>query len=141
MNLYLGTKDYEKVLEKANKLAATGSDTLYCISGMYYAAHVLKLLGNTDEALKRYKELSIYLRKLSIRVPTFYEVYMYRLLCHKELEEYDKALELADYIENLYPDKADAYAMRYAIYIDMGMTDKAEEQKEKVKLLNPNFKL
>lgn len=141
MNIYLGMKNYDKTLEQAKKLAGTASDSLFCISGMYYVPHIMKLQGQSEEANKKYKDLSVYLRKLSIRIPTFYEAYIYRLLCHKELKEFDKALELADYIENLYPDRFDAYAMRYTIYTDMGLLDKAEEQKLKAKALNQNLQI
>lgn len=139
MNLYLGKKDFDKSLENALKLESTHSDTLFNISGIYYVAHILKQKGKTEEAMSRFKNASVHLRKLSIKIPTFYEIYLYRLLCHKELGEYEKALELAEYIENLYPNKSDAYAMRYAVYTDMGMTDEAEAQKQKAKELNPDL--
>ena len=139
MNLYLGQKDYDKSLEQAKKLSSAKTDTLYNISGMYYEAHILKQKGKQEEAKAKYKDTVTYLRKLSIKIPTFYEIYVYRLLCHKELGEYEKALELADYIENLYPEKADAYAMRCVVYSDMGMEEKAEEQRQKAKAINPNL--
>ena len=60
---------------------------------------------------------------------------------HKELGEYDKALELADYIEELNPESSDSFSMRYAIYMDMKEYAKAEEMKKKVEAINPTLKL
>ena len=139
MNIYMGKKDNDKAIQQAKKLSGTQSGTLFSVSGMYYLPHLMKQQGQVEEAQKMFKELSSYLRKLSIKLPEFYEIYIYRLLTHKELGEYEKALELADYIETLYPDHFEAYAMRTLIYNEMGRTEEAEEQKAKAKALNPNL--
>jgi len=141
MNLLYALKDYRKALEHAEKLAALNSNTLYSVSGKYYAAHIQKTLGETDAANECFKRLRIEFRKLSIQNPTFYELYMYRLLCHKEIGEFEKALQLADYIEALFPDRSDAYALRSLIYTDMGKTAEAAEQRQKAKALNPDLNI
>lgn len=141
MNLYVSTKDYAKAIEVAKVLETTGSETLYSISAMYYIPYIWKMQGRNEEAFNRFKELVSVFRKLSIKYPNFYELYMYRLLSHNEIGEFDKALELAEYIENLYPEKADAYALKFTIYSAMGETIKAEEAKAKAKSINPDLKI
>lgn len=141
MNLYVSTKDYAKAIDVAKVLESTGSETLYSISAMYYIPYIWKMQGNTEDAFNRFKELVSLFRKLSIKYPNFYELYMYRLLSHNEIGEFDKSLELAEYIENLYPDKSDAYALKFTIYSAMGDTEKAEEAKAKAKSINPDLKI
>lgn len=141
MNMYVSVKDYAKALDIATVLENTNSETLYSISAMYYIPYIWKIQGKEDDAYKRFKELVSIFRKLSIKYPNFYELYMYRLLSHTEVNEFEKALELADYIENLYPDKSDAYALKYTVYTAMGDTEKANAAKEKAKSINPDLKI
>lgn len=141
MNLYVSTKDYAKAVDVAKVLESTGSETLYSISAMYYIPYIWKIQGKNEEAFARFKELVAIFRKLSIKYPNFYELYMYRLLSHNEIGEFDNALELAEYIENLYPEKVDAYALKFTIYSAMGDAEKAEEAKAKAKSINPDLKI
>lgn len=141
MNLYVSRKDYDKAVEVATVLEGTGSDSLYCVSAMYYIPYIWKMQGKNEESIARFKELVSIFRKLSIKYPALYELYMYRLLSHNEIGEYDKALELAEYIESLYPERADAYALKFTTYSAMGDVEKAEGAKAKAKALNPDLKI
>jgi len=136
MHLYLIKNEHEKCLALAKTLESTGTDTIYSVSGKYYAAYLLQKLNRPEEAMNKFKEVSTYLRKLSIKKPSFYEVYMYRLLCYKELGEYDNALRLADYMGDLYPERADAHAFRFTVYSAMGETDKADKERVLAKSMN-----
>ena len=141
MNLYVSIKDYERAIDVAKVLEDTKSESLYCISAMYYIPYIWKLQNKTEESFNRFKELVSKFRKLSIKHPNFYELYMYRVLSHTEIKEYDKALELAEYIEDLFPERFDAFALRYTIYTAMGETEKAEEARIKAKELNPDLNI
>ena len=50
-------------------------------------------------------------------------------------------IELADYMENLYPDRADAHAFRHFIYKEQGDSAKAEESKNAALKINPGMSL
>ena len=141
LDIYGKTENYEKVLEYSQKLGAMRSGVFYDCTARYFHAHALDKLGREEEAKVEYRKLTTLLRKTTIDTPSFYEGYIYRLLSHTRLGEYDKALELADYIENLYPEKADAYAFRHFIYKEQGKIDKAEEQKRLALEKNPAMKL
>lgn len=141
LNVYFALSEYEKALDVASSLAERESENLYTMSGKFFVPQILQKMGRKAEALPEYRKLSSYFRKVTVNNPHFYEVYLYRLLCHKELGEFEKALQLADYIETLNPTSSDAYAMRYAIYKDMNMEDKAEEMKKKVARINPGLQL
>lgn len=141
LNTEFALANYDNALMIAESLANRPEENLFSVSGKFYVPQILQKLGKEEEAKKHYRELTSYLRRVTINSPHFYEGYLYRLLCHKELGEYDKALELADYIENLNPSSSDAYAMRYAIYKDMKQEDKALEMKEIVAKINPELQL
>lgn len=141
LNIYFAKDKLEKAYETAKLLSARENENLYTMSGKMYVPQILQRIGKNEEALAEYRRLASYFRTVTVRDPHFYEVYLYRLLCHKEIGEYDKALELADYIETLNPSSSDAYAMRYTIYKAMGQTDKMEEMKKIVAKINPELKL
>lgn len=141
LNAYNGLGDLERGLPLARELAARGKDNLYTVTGMYYVPFILKKQGQTEEADREFRRLTSYLRRVTVKNPHFYEGYLYRLMCHRELGEYEKALELADYIEALNVNSSDAFALRYSIYTAMGDTEKAEEMKKKVAQINPDLKL
>lgn len=58
---------------------------------------------------------------------TFYECYLFRALAHKNLKEYDKALEMGEYIINLREESPDGYMTMADIYKAMGNTEKSDE--------------
>ncbi len=141
MNIRYGMKDYTKTLELAEKLAGRETVDVYSVTGRYFVPFIQKKTGNTEEAQRGFRELTSDLRKVTVRFPHMYEAYLYRLLSHKELGEYDKALELADYIEDLDEHSADAFIMRYAIYKDMGDEENAAKMKEVVRKMRPDVQL
>ena len=141
MNLQYGLKEYDKALDNAERLAALENETLFCVSGKYYAAYIRKTMGQAEAANKIFRKLVAEFRRLSIKNPTFYELYMYRLLCHKEIGEFEKALQLAEYIEDLFPDRADAYTLRSLIYEDMGLTVEAETARAEARKRNPSLNI
>lgn len=141
LDIYGKTENYEKTLEIADVLMKMNPGEFYESTARYFRAHSLDKLGRVDEAKAEYRKITSLLRKATIENPSFYEGYMYRLLSHTRLGEYDKALELADYMENLYPERADAHAFRYFVYKEQGDNVKAEEAKGTALKINPNINL
>lgn len=139
MDTYGKTNRFKELLEVSEILIKTPSNTSYYGAAKYFHAHALEQLGREDEAMKEYRNLTKEIRKLTIQEPSFYEGYIYRLLSHTKLKEYDKALELSDYLENMYPDRSDAHAFRYFIYKEKGDTEAADCEKEIAKNMNPNL--
>lgn len=141
LNICFALEQYEKASDIARTLAARENENLYTMSAKFYVPQIMQKIGKSADALNEYRRLSSYFRRVTVNNPHFYEVYLYRLLCHKELGEYEKALELADYIEHLNPSSSDAFAMRYAIYRDMKDDKKAEEMRQVVAKINPGLQL
>lgn len=141
LDIYAKTEKYEKVLEFSKKLIDMNSGVFYDSTAKYFHAHALDKLGRDAEAKNEYRKLTTHLRKVTIETPSFYEGYIYRLLSHTRLGEFDRALELAEYMENLYPEKADANTFRHFIYKEQGDLAKAEEQKKLALEKNPSINL
>lgn len=141
MTLFQRKGNFEKVVDLSTKLIAADPDLQYDSMARYSHAEALEKTGKVDEAKREYKEMTSSLRKKTIENPGFYEGYILRLLSHSKVGEYDQALKLSDYIENLYPERADAHAFRYYIYKEMGDTEKAEAEKSLAKNIDPMFQL
>ena len=141
LDIYAQTENYEKLIEYSPVMLSVDAGPFYESTAKYFYAHALDKVGRVDEAKVEYKKLTSELRKVTIETPSFYEGYIYRLLSHTRIGEYDKALELADYLENMYPERTDANAFRYFIYKEKGDLDSAEEQKNLALAKNPDIKL
>lgn len=141
LDLYSKTGAYENILSTADQLIKMDPGIFYDSTAKYFKAYALDKLGRSEEAYGEYRKLTSYLRRITIDNPSFYEGYIYRLLSHTALKEYEQALELAEYIENLYPDRVDAHAFRYFIYKEQGDIEKSEIEKQKVHEIDPEKKL
>lgn len=141
LDLYGKLDMHEKTIAVAEKLIALKPNHFYLYTAKFFLAHAAEQLGKTDDAKAQYRKLTSELRKATISDPTFYEGYIFRLLSHTRIGEYEKALSLADYIENLHPERADGHAFRHYIYKTMGDTEKAEAEKKLALQQNPDIKL
>ena len=140
MNFYIIDKDYEKSLEQANALVKTDAKDLYYHSGLYYRALSLKNLGKTEEATHFYKEASSIYRLYTLKNPIAIDVYLYRAMCMKDLEQYDQALELLDFINSLDDQVAEIYTLKAEIYRILGRKALEEEEMKKAYKLKPELK-
>lgn len=141
LDIYGKSENYVKTMEMADVLINMKPGEYFESIAQYFHAHSLDKLGRVDEAKAEYQKLTSVLRKSTINNPSFYEGYIFRLLCHTHLGEFDKALELAEYIENLYPDRSDAHAFRHFIYKEQGDKEKAEQEKTAALKINPNLNM
>lgn len=139
MDIYGKTNQNEKLLTIAEKLLDEQYGLFYNATAMFFHATALDELGKKENAIEEYKNITKKIRKATIHNPSFYEGYIYRMLSHTKLGEYKKALELADYIECLYPDKADSHAFKHYIYKEMGNIEMAEKEKSEAQKFKSNF--
>jgi len=71
---------------------------------------------------------------------THYECYLYRALSHMKLKEYEKAIEMGEYIVDLQPEKADGYMILADIYRNMEDFEKSDEYFKIAQEKNPALK-
>lgn len=137
----VGLLQYQEIIDVADRIVRLdGVDTSVKASAQFYHAMANKELNNTEAAMAEFRKLSKEFRKLTIESPGLSDVYMLRLLCHCQLEEYDKAFALADYLQGIAPDAADGHAYRHLIYKQMGDEEKAAEELAEARKINPDLR-
>ena len=58
----------------------------------------------------------------------------------KDIEEFDKALEILDFVIGVNAEIAEVYALKAEIYKSLGKHSQAEEQREKAYALKPELR-
>lgn len=141
INIYASLNKFDKVEKIASYMMNKDNDVFYDSTALFYHSLALLKQDKEEESKVEMKEALKRIRNYTILDPSFYQGYIYRALLHKELNEYDEAVRLTDYMENLFPERPDGYIIRYGIYLDQGNMDDAEQVKNKIKELDPSFSL
>ena len=140
LTFYFKDGKYEEVIKVTEGMMKDEEADIFAgSSAQFYHAQALMHIGQEEQALEEFRRITKEFRKLTISVPSFYEGYVYRLLAHRALKEYDEALSLADYMVNLFPDRPDGHAFKHIIYQDLGQNELAEEERKLANDLDPNF--
>lgn len=141
LNTYIATLDYPNIIKFADQLLGKPDiDPSVIAAAEFYRALSMRETGKTEEAMEKFRKLTRSLRKLTIDNPENIDIFIYRILTHSALKEYDKAFELADYLGKVSPNAADAHAFRSLIYKDLGDEEKAAAELEEAKRINPDLK-
>ncbi len=133
-------KKYEMAMEMAKVLVNQKSNSEFVVSAIYHIGEIANELGKINEAAEYFKDATKKLRQISMSSRTHYECYLYRALAHMKVKEYDKALEMAEYIVELQPERADGYMIFADIYRDMEDFDKSDEYFKIAQEKNPALK-
>ena len=135
--IYTDTKEYEMVVNTAKKIIDLQEyDTIY-FSALYYYAYGLKMLGKTQEATKAFEEAAkIMLQACSINSGLL-DLYIYRAICYVELKDYERALEMVEYVETVDENIAEVHYIKHYIYKDSN-PEKSEAELNIAKNLNPD---
>lgn len=139
MNLYLTEPNYQKALEQASEIIKQDLEDLYYYAALYYRPFCTKQLGNADEARKFYKEANSIYRLATLKNPAAIDIYLYRAMCLKDMEEYDKSLEMLDFIAGLSDQIAEVHTIRADIYRIQGRKSLAEEELKKAYQIKPEL--
>ncbi|MBD7912322.1 MULTISPECIES: hypothetical protein [Clostridium] len=119
MNHYLSTKQYDKLIKNSEVLVKEeDSKDSSLMSAYYYRALSFRML-NKDKENKYYGEACKIYKDITISKPTNIDAYLLRVLCHKDLKEYSRALELIDCILMIKKDYKPALDLRSSIYREM----------------------
>lgn len=141
MNLLLATSDFEEALVMAEELLRKHTNDNFYRAALYYKPYFLGKLGRQEEAMTAYKEAIKLYRLITLKDPAALDAYIYRAMCLKDLESYNKALELLDFILDINAELAEVYVLKAEIYQAMGRTAQAKEQKQKAQSLKPDLHL
>ena len=139
MNLYLAKPDYVTALEQAKALVANDAEDMYYYAALYYRAFCTAKLDNAEEAKKFYKEANSIYRLATLKRPEAIDVYLYRAMCLKDMEEYDKAMEILDFILGLSLEVAEVYMLKGEIYRIQGRKSQSDEELQKAYKIKPEL--
>ncbi len=136
-NCYMGHEDYEKLLQCSNELIEKSEDDYSKNAALYFKPYAIKRMGNNDEAYALYKEAIEEFRRQALEMPGNLDAYMLRIMCLKDIEEYDKALELIEYVIGLSPERPEPRIVKISILESQGQKDKAKEEEKILNALLP----
>ncbi|WP_167955704.1 tetratricopeptide repeat protein [Anaerosporobacter faecicola] len=137
LNIYMILGEYAKLLSHAELLTKVEPADNFSTAGWYYQAVAVKKMGMGYK--KEYLEAISYYRKRTFEDSTNFDCYLFRCMCLKDIEEYDKALELVDYVMLIYKNSADLHLIRSHILRAKGEDKKAEEEIAIAKTMNPTM--
>lgn len=140
INLALTIPDFESALSNANAIIEKENSNSYYFAALYFKPYCLKKLGKEEDAQKYYKEAISFYRMATLQNPSAIDAYLYRIMCLRDVEKYDEALELLEFMENLSEDIAEIYTIRADIYKMTGKDALVKEELEKAYKLKPELR-
>ena len=141
MNMKLAVPDYKGAYEMAVSLIKADEGDDYYYAALYYRPFCLKEMGQNEDAKTFYEEANKIYRIGTLEKPEAIELYLYRSMCLKDIGEFDKALDILNFIFNLGLEVAEAYLLRSEIYRIQGKDVLAEQDRKKANELKPELNL
>lgn len=137
MMFYSGQKEYGRLKGLAGQLKEMDVKDSFRAAAQFAYAEAVEHMDGKEAAEELYQKMTKDFRKLTIANPTLYEVYIYRLLSHCAVGEYEKALELADYISNAKPGLSDGHLYKAYVLEKAGRGQEAKEERRKAQTAAP----
>lgn len=128
VNCYIEKEMYSNAAE-ASQLLIDYGDMQYSIPSYYTLGVAYKKNGETEKAEEAFKDAVSVLRSISLKDPSIADTYVFRALSLKEIKEFDKALELADYLIKLDDKSANFHSVRASILEEMGREEEAQNER------------
>ena len=128
VNCYLEKKEYQSAIECSKELISYG-ELEYAIPSYYTLPYAFAKSGEVEKAEAQYKESVSVLLSITLKNPEILDGYLFRALCLKELGQYDKALELSDYLLKVDQNSDSFHNLKAEIFYAMGDEDSAKAEK------------
>ena len=136
-NCHLSTEEFDKVLNYARELLKKAEEGYIKETARYYEPLALKMLDRMYEAIPLFKDAINEYRNQSLAAPGNLDAYLLRTMCLRDIEQYDKALELIDYVIALQPERAESRLLRVTILEALGRTNEAADEIKTVNAMLP----
>ena len=121
-------KKYDNAIKFCDELIK--SDMLqYSIPAYYMKPYACAQKGEDEKAIELYKESVSKLRAITLNNPEIADGYFFRVLCLKELKEFDKANELCDYLLKVDQNSAQFHNLKAEVLYAAGREDEAQQEK------------
>ncbi len=128
MNCYLSEEAFEKSIECAKLLKEENIALQFRTPAYYYEPFAMNKQGNYEAAVPVYEAAVDKLRSMTLRDPGNLDGFVFRILCLRDLKQYEKALELADYLVAVQENLAEVHNIRAIVLKDMGRESEAKEE-------------
>ena len=135
---HLSQEKYGELLEDARQLLEKADDGYNKETARYFEPLALKMLGRMDEAMPKYKDAIEEFRRQSLDVPGNLDAYLLRAMCLRDIEQYEKALELISYVVTLQPDRAEPRIVKVSLLEALGRTEEAEQESQLLSEMLPD---
>lgn len=138
-SLYFGKKDYKKAIEYCEKIQALGDESPQYYATWYFKALALAKMGNESPnvAMSAFQKASADLREVCIARPERIDLNMYRALCEYQLEHYEEAKKLAEFLVAVQPNEAIFHLALAMVLESIGDQQGAQIHRTKAKELDP----
>lgn len=140
INLALTKPDFETALKHSQAIIDKGNRNNYYFAALYYRPFCQKKMGDVEAAERNYKEAVSLFRLATLEDYGAIDAYLYRAMCLKDMEKYDDALEILEFIENLEAEIVEVYTLRADIYNLSGREILAKEELEKAYAIKPELR-
>ena len=127
VNAFNSLKQYDKMLAMANRIIEGHGEEPYAISGRYFAALAKKNIPGEDYKAAYLDAIRFY-RQFTLQQAARVDGYVYRAMCHRDLEEYDKAIECLDYVLLISPNSKELHLIKGGILKEMGKEKESAEE-------------
>lgn len=140
MNCYLAEKQFEKAKENAELLQRQETPNQFSVTAWYYLPYILKNMGLQAQAEPLYQQALEKYRALSLENPGSMDFYVFRILCLRDMKQFDKALELCDFLLEVKGEEPEAHTVKAVVLTEMGCEEQAKEEQKKAQQLGGSFK-
>ncbi len=128
-SIYITKENYDEVLKYSQEIIDNSEVGNYYYAALYYHAVALSKLGRKEEAAAEYENAQKFFRAACSRQPGQLQLYFYRAMCYEELGQYDKAIEMTDYLLNVDENLHEARLIRMKAYQEMGRDADAKRER------------
>lgn len=126
----IGELNYEEALKYIEEIVLKENQGMYYYASLYLKGQIIKQTEGEQSSKLYYKGVLSTFRDASLAYPDKMDLIVYRGLIYKELKNYERALEMANYLLAISEDFGEAYLLRSQIYEDMGEIEKSKNDKQ-----------
>lgn len=128
--IYISENDYLNAQKYIDEIIEYKNEGIYYYSALFLKGQVIKVLYGQNSCKDYYENTVGILRQGSLDYPDNLDLIIYRGIIYKELENYERALEMANYILAISDNIGEAYLLRAQIYEAMGYIEKSQSDKK-----------
>lgn len=137
-SIHFAREDYSKALTYCKAISAMGEETPQFYATWYFEPLACLHLGQTAEAKDMFLKASEDLRQICIQHPERVDLNLYRALCEYQLNNYDEAKRLAEFLVAVKPNEAVFHLVLALVLEAKGDQHEAQLHRMKAKELDPN---